>query len=123
MSGSYENAFFVAGGFMAIGTCTLSFIPMCMKPPEPVEIQLSGRCQLSSPSAPTDFESEKPPSNACADVIPKPSKGERSNLEYETQRFSQNGSTWTLSDYAIGISGDVFGLKAVIESMDRESYV
>ena len=30
LSGSYQNAFFVAGGAIAIGTCTLSFIPSFM---------------------------------------------------------------------------------------------
>lgn len=30
LSGSYQNAFFVAGGTMAIGTCTLAFIPSFM---------------------------------------------------------------------------------------------
>jgi hypothetical protein len=96
-----------------------------MKPVEPVEVMASEQCKKSPLSSSKEFDNDNQANDACAQewtAIP-PVKNERSIFRYDTKRFSQSGSTWTLSDYAIGRLGDVFGLEDIIESMDKESFV
>jgi len=120
ISGSYENAFLVAGGVMAMGTCTLSLIPLFMTSHVPELIKINGSSHANSTDAIVYLENKVDKSTAT-----KRNLSNQSLVIYDCKRLSGMSwtSTWTISDYALGRLGNVFGLESIIESMDRESSV
>ena len=106
LSGSYENAFFVAGGAIAVGACTLSLIPFFMtnSKVETTEIR-EVLCQKDG----TKHE----------DTPYRAEEGQRNSL-YDTSNFALTRSTSCL---ALSRLGDVCSTQCILEMIEQETIV
>lgn len=113
VSGSYQNAFFVAGGAIAVGTCTLSLIPFFMTrdselPTVHVEI-----CE--DPLEKEEIAQDLP------DIGYSAGKQRNPAFLYDTSNFALRRS---LSCLALNRFGDaVCGTQCILEMLERESDV
>lgn len=108
LSGSYQNAFFVAGGAIAVGTCTLSLIPFFMTDTKVVTVEI---CE--EPLEKEDTVQDKT-DTACS------AGRQRNSFIYDTSNFAMRRS---LSCLALGRLGDVCGSQCILEMLERESDV
>ena len=108
LSGSYQNAFFVAGGAIAVGTCTLSLIPLFMKETKP---QIVETCEepLRTEEKAQGFE------DTDGSV-----KRLGSSLIYDTRNFALRRS---LSCLTLGRLGEVCGSQCILDKLERETDV
>lgn len=112
ISGSYQNAFFVAGGAMACGTFTLSLIPLFMphKKSQPVK---TGRELLDK-------------DDSSKEVLDENSDGEKpiiavdTSFLFDTSNFAMRSS---LSCLALNRLGDLCGSHYLVGNPDRETDV
>ena len=106
LSGSYANAFFVAGGAIAMGTCTLSLIPFFMtnSKVETTEIRevLCQKDDTKQEIEDTQYWSEG---------------GQRSSL-YDTSNFALRRS---ISCLALSRLGDVCSTQCILEMIEQET--
>lgn len=107
VSGSYQNAFFVAGGAIAVGTCTLSLIPFFMTDSKAVEV-----CE-----EPCEKENTTPD---LADTLNCSAGRQRNSFLYDTSNFALRRS---LSCLALSRLGDVCGTQCILEKLERETDV
>lgn len=116
VTGSYQNAFFVAGGAIALGTCTLSLIPLFMTRDAHEEIP-TVRVELCA-----DHLEKEDKSQDILDVVYHSSGKQRnSGFLYDTSNFALRRSLSCLALSRIGES--VCGTQCILEMLERESNV
>lgn len=107
VSGSYQNAFFVAGGAIAVGTCTLSLIPFFMGDSKAVEV-----CEEPCEKGSTTLE--------LPDILVSSAGKQRNSFLYDTSNFTLRRS---LSCLALSRFGDVCGTQCILDMLERETDV
>ncbi|CAH3160523.1 unnamed protein product [Pocillopora meandrina] len=116
VTGSYQNAFFVAGGAIALGTCTLSLIPLFMTRDAHEEIP-TVRVELCA-----DHVEKEDKSQDILDIVYHSSGKQRnSGFLYDTSNFALRRSLSCLALSRIGES--VCGTQCILEMLERESNV
>lgn len=108
LSGSYQNAFFVAGGAIAIGTCTLSLIPFFMREARAQTVEIG------------EEPSEKEGAIGGFTGADKSVDRQRNSFLYDTSNFALRRS---LSCLAISRLGDVCGAQCILDMLERETDV
>lgn len=108
LSGSYENAFFVAGGAVAMGTCTLSLIPFFMTNSKVETVEV---CEVLCQKEGTKQELE--------DASYWSESGQRNSL-YDTSNFAMRRS---ISCLALSRLGDVCSTQCILELIEQETNV
>lgn len=110
VSGSYQNAFFVAGGAIALGTFTLSFVSFFMPYEETEDVKTDKEFSGKDGTAEKDLTSS-------ADNLRN--SGNTSVL-YDTSNFALRPS---LSCLELNRLGDVCGSRCVLDKLERETDV
>jgi len=108
LSGSYENAFFVAGGAIAMGTCTLSLIPFFMTNSK-VETKEIREVLCQKDDNEQEFED-----------TPYWAEGGQRNSLYDTSNFALRRS---ISCLALSRLGDVCSTQCILEMIEQETVV
>ena len=108
LSGSYENAFFVAGGAIAIGACALSLIPFFMTNSK---VQTTEIRQVLCQEDGTKQELEDTPYWA--------EEGQRNSL-YDTSNFVLRRS---ISCLVLSRLGDMCSTQCILEMIEQETIV
>ncbi|XP_073246825.1 monocarboxylate transporter 10-like [Porites lutea] len=108
VSGSYQNAFFVAGGAIAIGTCTLSLIPFFM--PETRENVESTEVRKE----PLEKDKTIQDSNCTAER-------QRNSYIYDTSQFAWRRPL--SCQLATGRLGDMLSVECILDMLERETDV
>ncbi|KAM7430136.1 hypothetical protein ABFA07_019109 [Porites harrisoni] len=108
VSGSYQNAFFVAGGAIATGTCTLSLIPFFM--PETRENVESTEVRKE----PLLKEKTIQDSNCTAER-------QRNSYIYDTSQFAWRRPL--SCQLATGRLGDMLSVECILDMLERETDV
>jgi len=104
LSGSYVKAFFVAGGAIAMGTCTLSLIPFFMTNSK---VETTEICEVLCQKDDTKQELEDT------------GGGQRNSL-YDTSNFALRRS---ISCLAFSRLGDVCSTQCILEMIEQETIV
>ena len=107
VSGSYQNAFFVAGGAIAVGTCTLSLIPFFMGDTTAAEV-----CEEPCEKENTTLQ--------LPDMLVSSAGGQRNSSLYDTSNFTLRRS---LSCLALSRFGDMCGTQCILDMLERETDV
>lgn len=108
LSGSYDNAFFVAGGAIAMGACALSLIPFFMTNSK---VQTKEIRQVLCQKDDTNQEFEDTPYWA--------EDGQRNSL-YDTSNFALRRS---ISCLALSRLGDMCSTQCILEMIEQETIV
>lgn len=108
LSGSYDNAFFVAGGAIAMGACALSLIPFFMTNSK---VQTKEIRQVLCQKDDTNQEFEDTPYWA--------EDGQRNSL-YDTSNFALRRS---ISCLALSRLGDMCSTQCILEMVEQETIV
>lgn len=108
LSGSYDNAFFVAGGAIAMGACALSLIPFFMTNSK---VQTKEIRQVLCQKDDTNQELEDTPYWA--------EDGQRNSL-YDTSNFALRRS---ISCLALSRLGDMCSTQCILEMVEQETIV